>query len=319
MEDSILFIGPKFFGYEKEIVGYLEKRYVKVFYMSEFPFGGSLRYHILESLFGYKFVCWAWKKYAKEIKKIVEKNGIKKILIIRGMTIPEYLLDKLCKELKCKIIHYQWDSVKNNPNALIVSKYSFKNYTFDASDAQKYIDFDYLPLFYNWTGVDRKLSKEDIDILFVGSYTDFRGEIYRELKEFANVHSMSLKTHLYLPLPLYIRSLLKGNYIPLSSVKFRSMSKEKYYGLLINSKMVVDAPSPKQVGSSMRTIESLSLMKKIITTNVHVAEEKFYSPNNVLMWPDDINRIQSAIKMPFDSRSIDSLLPLEDWLSRMGV
>ena len=316
MKDKILFIGPKFFGYENYIIEQLEKSYRKVFYFCEYPFGESRRYYIFENIFGKRD--WVWKRYEERITKLIEKEKIKDIFIIRGRLLQESLLKKLKDDYRTTIIHYQWDSVRNNPNALIINNYADITYTFDMNDANNYSGFNYLPLFYHWNKDFIEEKEITNDILYVGSCNLQRLEMYKKLKKLAKKKQWSVKSYLFLPYYLYIRLLFKGHYININDVKFKSLSHSKYQKLLQSSRVVVDVPSPTQVGSSMRAIESLSLRKKVITTNTNMLRENFYDKNNILLWDEVDDGIDVFLKSPFNKDIKENLYSIEEWMKKLG-
>jgi hypothetical protein len=315
--ENLLFIGPSFFGYEKDIKKDLSKRYC-VYYKCEYPFGNPRVYYTIEHLFRF-LVKYIWKRYNKSVLKLVKSKGIKKAFIIRGKHLSESLISTLVNEFGIEIVCYQWDSVKNNPNSLMLANYSTRIYTFDMEDSKNTPVFLYLPLFYSWRD-DYCLRRTDqYDIFYLASYTTLRHDILKELRNVANNNGLTLWYKLYLPFILYLRMLVKGHPVPLKDVSFFKLSRKKYYYLLSNSKLSVDAPSPSQTGASMRTIETLSLKKKLITTNRNVMKEEFFSSDNIYFWPQDINRISAIVNSEFDEFSYNHIKNIPQWLQYMGV
>ncbi len=317
MKDKILFIGPKFFGYEKYIIKQLKCKYEKVIYVCEYPLGASRRYYIFETIFGRKQ--WLWNLYENKILKIVIREGINKIFIIRGRLLPESLLKKLVEIYRVEIIHYQWDSVKNNPNALVISKYANKTFTFDMNDAKQYPHFNYLPLFYYWEDEVCLTRKPQYDLLYVASCNLQRLEIYDKIKDIADRNHWRIKSYLFLPFILYIKLLIKGENVSFKDVRFNPLSHNKYQKILQNSHIVVDVPSSTQVGSSMRTIEALSLGKKIITTNSNVLNESFYCKDNIILWNDIAGELDRINEVTFNWHYSDGVLSLDKWIEKLGL
>ena len=62
------------------------------------------------------------------------------VLVIRGQFLSLPVLDYMKKHFHsgCRYIFYQWDSVRNNPNALEIADFFDLRFTFDPIDAKKY-------------------------------------------------------------------------------------------------------------------------------------------------------------------------------------
>ena len=314
---NILIIAPKFHGYDVELANELKKRYRNVFLKNELPFNSSTRYFLLEKI-SPRVRSYMWKKYEENVKKLVIDNKIEVVFVIRGELIPESLLQWLANQPGIEIVHYQWDSVNNNPNALVISKYAHRNYSFDRNDTETYTQFNYLPLFYNWENMGIHKT-EKYGIMFFGSWNYDRLEIVKAITEMSETLGLRLYARLYMPFQSYIKRKFQGKSFPWKMLRFCSMPKEQYYNLLLSSDIIFDVPSKTQVGSSMRTIESLSLKKKIITTNLNVKKESFYCSENIIIWPATTEEIRGLLNSKFNERSIENIYSLSQWLDRIGL
>lgn len=104
-------------------------------------------------------------------------------------------------------------------------------------------------------------------------------------------------------------------------IHFSTMPRNKYASLLANTKIVIDMPSPSQVGSTMRTIESLSMNKKLFTTNKNIVNESFYNAANIVVLQNNVvdeYLIGETLNSSFDDSKNDSLNTIYTWLSKMG-
>ncbi|MGN6837914.1 hypothetical protein ACTHUT_22175, partial [Neisseria sp. P0022.S010] len=52
------------------------------------------------------------------------------------------------------------------------------------------------------------------------------------------------------------------------------------------SKVLLDFKNPIHTGLSFRTVEAVGYRKKLITTNIHVAEYDFSHPDNIYIWDE---------------------------------
>ena len=78
--------------------------------------------------------------------------------------------------------------------------------------------------------------------------------------------------------------------------------------------MVFDVPNKNQVGATMRTIESLSVRKKILTTNTNVLNECFYRKENFCIWPNDDSAVLGFMNGDFKEDSYNLINSLDTWL-----
>lgn len=317
MKKSILLICPDFFGYDKMIESELRKEYKSVFMLPEYPMMSSKQYVLLSSI-SKRIIDCCWHRYENKIIGIIKRNTISTILIIRGAYLREGFLREL-SNLELNIIHYQWDSIRNNKNALIISQYTKFNYTFDRFDSEKY-NLTYLPLFYCWPKKNKKSGRiKHFDILFVASWSRERSKELQVIREFCENNGLLLYSHIYISFFSYIKRLFTIKDIPFRDIKFSVLTRNKYFSLLRSCKAVFDIPSNTQIGCSMRTIEALSLHKKVITNNKEITKESFYCNKNIIIWPDESYRIQEFLRTPFISEFDDNILSLKQWLKTMKI
>ena len=313
---KILVITPNFYGYGKIISERLEKKYDKVFYKYDVPYGDF--FFVAKRLFPV-IVDLLWCHYEKSITNLIESESIKELFIIKGEFLPERILKKWSEIPGLKLIQYQWDSVFNNPNALIISKYTCRNFTFDSKDADNYSNFQYLPLFYYWGDIINNSFKSinRIDILFIGSFSRDRIEKLLIMRDFCKKYNLTFYHHIYISFRSYIKLLFSGVYTPINLVSFRKLDHCRYYYLLHNSRLVLDVPNKNQIGASMRTIESLSLSKKLITTNKNVIYENFYQPDNFCLWPCNDAEVLRCLNGKFNNESANEIYELDAWLEKI--
>lgn len=310
---EILFIAPTFYKYERSIKKELEGLGYTVFFENEVPFGDL--YYITQR------VCKRISNYLLSMheKRLIDylyKNNIKKIFIIRGFGLTNSFL-QVAKSKNISIVYYQWDSVRNNPNAKIICSFADYNFTFDHIDAKKY-GYMYLPLFYDWEERDLPVVEQKYDVSMVGSWSYERFKIFSEIRRICKNNGLSLNCYLYIPIQSYIRRILHGEKIPHSIVKFRPLSRKRYLKMLLMSNVILDVPSPSQTGSTMRTIETLSLRKKIVTTNRHVMNESFYDTNNIFCYPIEKRDLVEFLTNNFNSSSNVGIRSLKEWLKSLG-
>ena len=78
---------------------------------------------------------------------------------------------------------------------------------------------------------------------------------------------------------------------------------ETLYAIYADSKCIVDVENPGQHGLTMRSIETLGLRRKFITTNADIINYDFYNPNNILV----IDRKNPIVNMSFFDKAYEEL------------
>ncbi len=319
---KLLFIAPLFYKYEKEIYRALVPRYEKVVFRSVSPYGFSLCYNAIRVISG-----WLARKindrYARDLCRLVSKEKFDRIFIIRGdLQSAEWFRTIKEQNPGIEIVHYQWDSLQNNPNGLVISRYADRNYSFDLGDVKKHPQFAHVPLFYSWGNMptDALNAKIDTDVFFLGSYYFRRHEIVKRFKTLCEKQGLMFASYIYLPRLVYWRKKISGEKLKRNDVHFRPISRKDYYEAIKKAKIVLDIHSPTQTGATIRTVETLSLGRKLVSTNFMLKNESFYSPENICLWDteDELN-LKQLISTKFDHSKDSHVLSLNDWLDRIGV
>ena len=152
-----------------------------------------------------------------------------------------------------------------------------------------------MPLFFTYT-FDFIEKNDDFkyDLCCVGAFTLERYFLVKKIIE----HNPELVfcVKLYLPKNLYITKFLTDKHfrnLDNSLITFNSLSQNELIALYRQTKAILDLPASKQAGLSMRTIESIGMRKKIVTSNPHVVEYPFYSSENIIV-------VQSEESMSID-------------------
>ncbi|MEV4883003.1 hypothetical protein MRBLMN1_001480 [Chitinophaga ginsengisegetis] len=300
---SILFIGQSFYDYHLKIINELEKSGAEVSFFENkfFPEdSGTSRPGIVRSVRR----LFLGNRKGKYTQQIIAEVGNKKydfVFCIGGFSITPELLGFLKLNNKDLIsIIYFWDSfsVWNYSDLLPLFDYT---YSFDPLDCEHWEGLRYAPLFY--TDEYNKVPNvtEDIDFLYVGSVgipSENRCDFLLEADRFSKrmgyhsflwlYYSADNKTLMKkaknefkrLFLPSYRKFIIKINECRKNAgfIRDKVISREEVANLMNRTKCIIDIPVPGQAGLTMRTIETLAMGKKIITTNMHVKKEKFYDP-----------------------------------------
>lgn len=298
-DKSILLIAPIFYNYHELIKKSLTKQGAKVTFIQE------KEYNFLSKFLGH-INSYLYAQYHKKfLKSRINENSDKDfdyVLVIHGEFVDEKIIN-LIKHLfkESKIVAYHWDSLIHNKNGLSTLELYDKVYSFDKNDVNRLRSLEYLPLFHT---VNENLSKyqevnAERDLLFIG--VDYSDRITITQKIARDCEKLNLKFDNFLITSKfsYIRKKMtfKKRYrnTVASDFRFAKISHNDFLDKIKTSKCVLDINFEGQAGLTMRTIEVLSLGKKLITTNEWIKYEPFYDENLICV----IDRKQPLITKSF--------------------
>lgn len=326
MTKKILLISPSFFSYEIDIVKKMKDFGYDVIHYDE-RVSKSRLFKTLVKIHPILIYPFALIRYRK-IYNTIKLEKFDRILIIKSQSIPKYFLKKIYKKYSdtSLICLYLWDSLRNIKGIKSKLKYFHKVYTFDRNDAMENQKLKFLPLFFSdmFINTSNQDSNYQYDLLFVGTVHSDRYELLEEIKQISLNKQLRAKFIYYFPSKI-IFTMLK-----LSKIKFRNadhrdfhfqaISKNDVKELIMDSKVIVDINHPKQVGLTMRTIESIGMRRKLITTNSDILNYDFFNNNNVRILDRnkidiDLNFIGSNYKNV--NEDVYNKYSLSSWISQI--
>lgn len=279
---KIIFICPKFIGYNEVIKKEIENLGGSVLMFNDRPYNGVydfLKKININIVKAYQNVSWYLR---------LRKLGLASyntLFVVRGEHVPVFVFDK-CRKVGLEMIMYQWDSVENC-NYLHQKDYFNRINTFDGGDA-KFYGFDYFPLFYRreYEELELRNSKEKT-ALFVGTYQDKRYKSVLELKE--RLNKIGIKTIIKIKIPFYhyIKLKLKGIVLEKKYLVFENISFTEMLNLYSDADIIIDAANDNQKGLTMRTFEALGANKILLTNNLSILEEPFYDSKNIKFFDEN--------------------------------
>lgn len=285
---NILVVLPYYFDYQLQIKNHLKKNGANVYMINEDVNEFSF-IHKAVSIYAKQLYAYILRRYyLHQFKYLPDK--IDYILIIKGSTIRKSEIDYLkSKYNNAEFIMYQWDSVAYYPYALEVAKWCNRQFTFDPHDAKEF-GWTYRTLFFDPSTC--KLDEEKkYDISFICSLHSDRVKVYKMLCKYAKAHCLSIFNYLYSNRWSYYRQkYIKKNLsfsIDSSCLKFSPLLMKETVAIYNKSRSIIDYKFPKQVGLTMRTIESIGHRCKLITNNQQVKSEDFYIPENIHVYDLD--------------------------------
>ncbi|MDP2487429.1 hypothetical protein [Pseudoalteromonas marina] len=262
---KLYFVCSDFFNYDKSIKKELERIGYNVELISEYPFGGKFMKIFNRLSFGrLNFVFDNY--YKKKLESVNEKDIV---FIIKGETLSDSALDKICSKTK-RVIIYQWDALKNNCNSRILLRYPNLITTFDPLDSSKY-GLKYKALFHQVESFDSNSYKyKNLPVSFVGTVHGARLKKINEIETFLINQGVNFFFYKYYPskLVFQIRKIVDTRLwgVDTKNVNFKPLDYSKYKEVIAKSKNVIDFPRDVQAGYTMRTIESLASNTKVITS-----------------------------------------------------
>lgn len=284
---NILFIGIGFYDYDSCLANFFRNRGAKVFYFS------SANRTLLERIcLRVKLKNVAQKLFSNNILKSIKKmpREIDLIFLIKGENFGIEHIRALNQKYpdQTKIL-YLWDSLNRLPNKKLLLDNFPKIFTFDRIDALQY-NLKFRPLFYRET--KQRNCKIKYDISFVGYMHSTRYEILHLLKKQFEANNIKYK---------FILTLGKFSKWYLMNIK-RVIAKEdadfiytsrlsydEYLKIVNESNVILDISHPMQSGLTMRTIEILSIGKRLLTTNRDISHYSFNEDQYRILELDNVD------------------------------
>lgn len=279
---KVLFISPNFFNYSEIIKNKLISNGYEVDWFDDRPSTNVISKCLLRvnrNLLKNKI-----KRYFyNNIYKSMEEKKYDIVFVILGQSFNQEMFNDLRKVNKdAKYVLYLWDSVKNFPHILDLSKAFDVTYSFDTLDCEKY-GFNFLPLFYN----EEKKNDSNIeyDVTFIGTIKKGKLSQFKKIEEQLNKKYSNNFFYLYLQSKLvflYNKFLNKEfKNAKMNDFKYNKLTYKDNNQIMLSSNIILDIPMSNQNGLSMRTFECLGYHKKLITTNENVLKYDFYKEENI--------------------------------------
>lgn len=282
---NILVILPYYFDYQKQIENHLKKYGANVYLINENVNEFSFIHKAISIYNKRLYESILRKYYMHQFKYLPDKMDY--ILIIKGSTVRKAEVDCLKDNYpNAEFIMYQWDSVTYYPYALEVAKWCNRCLSFDPHDASEF-GWTYRPLFFDPAACNLEIEKI-YDVTFICSLHSDRVKVYKALFKYAKEHCLSVFGYLFSNRWSYYRQkYIKKNVsfdIDSSLLEFSPFPLKKTADIYNKSKSIIDYKFPKQIGLTMRTIESIGHRCKLITNNKQVKYEDFYIPENFYVY-----------------------------------
>ncbi len=297
---KVLLIGINFGKYELKIKNKMEEQGHEVLYM----YDSSPKFTINKRLFGQKVAKKFNNIYTRKKYKGIP-NDLDIVIVIVGRQLTrEFLLKVKQKNKNARFVLYLWDDVKRVENFKDTKDIYDEIYSFDLVDCKRY-NFKHLPLFYSEIGINSNNKKYDIYAAMF-NHSD-RVKIIKETLEQCKKIGMKCKFIVCLGRYDYIKNLIFNKKIFDMGISYVAspIKEEDNYENMRESKTILDVQFSSQIGLTMRTIESLGMGNKLITSNNSVKYYDFYDERNILI----IDRLNPQINKNFMQSEYIPVLP----------
>lgn len=292
IKKKLLFIGVGFYNYDKYITDELSKSYTVSYINSKgFEQKHPIISYICTTIGLYILINYLHNRYIGSKLENINDAYFDIVFVIRGENLKsEHLAWIKNKSPKAKYILYLWDSFIGHKNLDEIVPYFDKKYSFDSQDCLK-TDFTLRPLFY-FDEVIKKNCRKENTITFIGVDHSIRYKYLKRMKELCKRYNIDYSFHLFIgkvnSLKLrYFPALSKYDTHDLDILSTKQIPYIEYTDLIAKSKVVIDIANTGQTGLTMRTIESLAMGAKLITTNKYIKEYKDIAPSSYLVIDDD--------------------------------
>lgn len=328
---TVLFISPRFFSIEIEIIKSFKRNGASVYFYDEKP-SNSLFYKMIFRLnillVQNLFSLFYYLKIYSKIRNI----DFDYFFLIKGEATPLWFI-KLMKSKCNNLIYYTYDSVSNNPKSLKHFKLFNKAFTFDPLDSKKYkVNFRPLFCFSDFLKLNKNMLLNDIFI--VATLHSDRAFILKEFIKF-NKNKFSFFIFLFNKFGKldFLRSLdFSSNSSNDLNYKFlknniynKPMSLKKLLELYSNHICTFDIHSSNnQSGLTIRTFESLGSKTKLITTNKDIIKYPIYHPNNIFIidrLKPNFDNFEKFLKLKFEpyNKKVKFSMSSDGWLHEIFI
>jgi len=318
---NVLYVAPRFFGYDKEIGDELKRRGATVDILWDRPFDTPLLKAITR--IRTEWVAKFAERYYERETAMLSRKDYDLVFIINGQTLTSNTLKKWRTHyVNAKFVLYMWDSFGNRPSAINNLRFFDERFSFDPNDSAKF-GMHFRPLFFSKGFEGTSAESRKYDISFVGTAHTDRYAIVSAVKKGLK-GEVAAYWYLYLQAKwVYLLSkFVKRSFrtATIGEFRFDPLKKVDVQRIFFASNAILDIEHPNQTGLTMRTLEALGARKKLVTTNKNIRCYDFYSHNNICI----LDRQNPVIPEDFLSAPYEKMPPstyrrysLEGWMDEI--
>jgi hypothetical protein len=272
---KILLIGIGFYDYEHSIATRLRERGAELTVFQDQPpeLQSGLRRLFLRNPDA------VLARHEQRMLDAAKVQPFDQVLVIKAVGLRLPFLKALRSQLPAsEFILYQWDSLTRLDGIEERLPLFDRVLTFDRKDSQTRPEMAFRPLFFRTIPPSDAPATLDIDVAFVGWLHSDRLESARRMQADAKAKGLSTFVYLYTGWLTWLKLVLRGQ---ARDVHPRTLSYARLQTINRRARCIYDLPHALQTGLTMRTIETLGMQKKLITTSQDVVHYDFYNADNV--------------------------------------
>lgn len=314
----LLFIAPKFFGYERDMQNAFEGLGLEVDFIDERPDNSGITKAIVRV--APQIMQRRIRRYYQDQQRKIAGRRYDYVFLLKGEVVPDFFLTAVqSTSPTAQRIFYTYDSISNSPSAQRHVKTFDQCWTIDYDDASRYENLQVLPLFYAPDFRPPQNSRRPFDTSFVGTVHSGRYKAISALMAGMN----DIYKFFYCPATWYFfvsKYILKTEFkdVAYRDVSFNTMSREEVAATFRSSVTVADIQRKGQSGLTMRTFEVLASGSSLITTNREVMRLGSEINAKVLVL-DDFSTKKSRLEVELFIERVRSDISAPDSMSEYSV
>jgi hypothetical protein len=319
-QPKALLISPTFFDYYKDIGKEFEKLGFEFFWMNTWLSKNPI-YKILLRVAPVLVSKLSTAQYIRNIEDL-NLDNVAEILVVKGEGLSINFIHYLRRKFPVASLSlYLWDGVENTRGVVNIAPAFDKVSTFDPKDA-KIFGWHYRPLFARRAEEMQTTPNTQVkyDWAFIGSLHSDRFAVLRRLTRIETMQSFFAFGFIPGSFMWVLRHLTNLNLWCHGSIEIsiKAISPDQVNSIAESSRSVVDIEHPRQRGLTMRSIETLLIGRKLITTNVEIKNSDLFDESRVYV----IDRKNPSIPREFINspflqipQEIRARYYIKNWLS----
>lgn len=285
----ILLIAPTFFGYRDLVKEELAKLGHDVVCVNDRP-SESVAFRSLAKM-SYTIVDRRISEYAIKLRDFIAGSHFDLVIYMGGMSFcfTRQQFQEIRGASDVRFVAYLWDAFKNCQRFSECLGFFDEVYSFEPVDCEQH-DLKFRPLFYSdicrTVAPENKVEHFDYDACFIGSV--HQPSKFRSVNAICNqLEAQGYRVFRYFYMPPKSTALQRKIVEPCyrgHSFEFTPLSFEEVVDVYARSRCIIDSPQSGQSGLTMRTLETVGVQRKLITTNADVMHYDFAQMGDVLLY-----------------------------------
>lgn len=289
MNKSILFIAPEFFNFHHLLKSAMEELGAKVHYVPDRPSKHALIKILIRKA---RFILTGYlNSYFARKAAELPAGSVDEIFIVRGEGLTAKALSHLKARFpKARVQLYLWDSVQRSRGCKELFPLVDRAWTYDPRDAKQFPNLKFTPNFYRISedvlGEEEKHGSSSWDLVFFGTA---HGDRLKVISKVAKALPRSARFYIFFyfqsPIMYWARKLFDPSFkhFRKDQLSLKPKFGKEWEEIVSKASAILDVHHTQQGGLTIRTLETLALGFKLITTDASVAQYPFFNPRQILI------------------------------------